>query len=174
MHHFAQARGCQHLHLVAPDIEVPAHLQQTGGVEAHGERAVGLVLDPLRRVKLEVPRALGGLMPHLAGRVEGLAVRVPTPAVAMLDLVAELAADADAEGIRDAFRAAAAEGPLAGILAVVEDERVSSDFVGRPESAVVDLPLVAVADRRLARVIAWYDNEWGYSARCIDMIRVVA
>jgi glyceraldehyde 3-phosphate dehydrogenase len=109
-------------------------------------------------------------MPHLAGRVEGLAVRVPTPAVAMLDLVAELGADADAEGIRDAFRAAAAGGPLAGMLAVVEDERVSSDFVGRPESAVVDLPLVAVADRRLARVIAWYDNEWGYASRLADLV----
>jgi glyceraldehyde 3-phosphate dehydrogenase len=129
-------------------------------------RAAALNIVP---VTTTAPRALGGLMPGLAGRVEGLAIRVPTPAVAMLDLVAELAADADAEALRDAFRAAAA-GPLAGIVAAVEDERVSSDFVGRPESAVVDLPLVAVADRRLARVIAWYDNEWGYASRLADLV----
>jgi glyceraldehyde 3-phosphate dehydrogenase len=114
-------------------------------------------------------RALEGLMPALAGRVEGMAVRVPTPAVALLDLVAELAADAGAGAVRDAFRAAAA-GPLAGLVAAVEDERVSSDFLGRPESAVVDLPLVAVAGGRLARVVAWYDNEWGYASRLADLV----
>ncbi len=129
-------------------------------------RAAALNLVP---VPTTAARALETLMPALAGRVEGLAVRVPTPAVALLDLVAELTAEADAGAVRDAFRAAAA-GPLAGIVAVVEDELVSSDFLGRAESAVVDLPLVAVAGGRLARVAAWHDNEWGYASRLADLV----
>jgi len=116
------------------------------------------------------PRALGRVLPGLAGRVEGMAVRVPTPAVAMLDLVAHLARDADAEAVREGLRRAAAEGPLAGVLAVTDEELVSSDFVGSPHSAVVDLPLVAVAGGRLARVVAWYDNEWGYATRLVELV----
>jgi glyceraldehyde 3-phosphate dehydrogenase len=116
------------------------------------------------------PRAVGEVLPALAGRVEGLAVRVPTPAVAMLDLSAALAAEATAEAVRRAFRAAAAEGPLAGVLAVSDEELVSSDFVGSPFSAVVDMPLVQVAGGRLVRVVAWYDNEWGYATRLADLV----
>ena len=116
------------------------------------------------------PRALGRVLPGLAGRVEGMAVRVPTPAVAMLELVAHLARAAVAEAVRDALRRAAAEGPLAGVLAATDEELVSSDVVGSPFSAVVDLPLVAVAGGRLARVVAWYDNEWGYATRLVELV----
>jgi glyceraldehyde 3-phosphate dehydrogenase len=114
-------------------------------------------------------RTLGLLMPDLAGRIEGFAVRVPTPAVAMMDLVADLETTATPEAIRQAFRHAAA-GPMAGWLGVADDELVSSDFIGDPRSAVIDLPLVQVADGGLARVVAWYDNEWGYAHRLADLL----
>jgi glyceraldehyde 3-phosphate dehydrogenase len=112
--------------------------------------------------------SLGLLLPELEGRVAGFAVRVPTPVVAMLDLVADLEREAGAEAVRQAFRAAAG-GELAGWLGVTEEELVSSDFVNDPRSAVVDLPLVQVTGS-LARVVAWYDNEWGYAHRLADLL----
>jgi glyceraldehyde 3-phosphate dehydrogenase len=115
------------------------------------------------------PRTLGLVLPALAGRVEGFAVRVPTPAVAMMDLAADLETQTTPEAIRQAFRDAAA-GPMAGFLGVTDEELVSSDFAGDPRSAVVDLPLVQVADGGLARVVAWYDNEWGYAHRLADVL----
>ena len=115
------------------------------------------------------PGALAGLVPSLAGRIEGLAIRVPVGAVAMLDLAVELKRDASAETLAAAFRRAA-EGPLAGLLGVTDEELVSSDFIGDTRSAVVDLPLLLVADRRLARIVAWYDNEWGYAHRLADLL----
>ncbi len=118
-------------------------------------------------------RTLGLVLPDLAGRIEGFAVRVPTPAVAMMDLAAELAAEATPEAVRQAFRDAAA-GPMAGFLGVTDEELVSSDFIGDPRSAVVDLPLVQVAGGGLARVVAWYDNEWGYAHRLADLLERLA
>jgi glyceraldehyde 3-phosphate dehydrogenase len=117
--------------------------------------------------------ALGLILPELAGRVDGFAVRVPTPAVALLDLVAEVERDAPAEAVRDAYRAAAA-GPLAGLLGVSDEPLVSSDFVGDPRSAVIDLPLVQSVGGRLVRVVAWYDNEWGYANRLADLLERLA
>ena len=118
-------------------------------------------------------RAVGLILPALAGRIDGFAVRVPTPVVALLDLTAELDRDASAEAVREAYRAAAA-GPLAGLLGVSDDELVSSDFVNDPRSAVVDLPLVQVVGERLVRVVAWYDNEWGYANRLADLLERIA
>jgi glyceraldehyde 3-phosphate dehydrogenase len=117
--------------------------------------------------------ALGEVLPDLAGKVEGFSVRVPTPAVAMLDFVAELAVETTAAALREAFRAAA-EGPLARLLGVTDEEPVSSDFIGEPRSAVVDLPLVQVSGGRLSRVVAWYDNEWGYANRLADLLALLA
>jgi len=114
-------------------------------------------------------RALGLILPELAGRIDGFAVRVPTPVVALLDLVADLERDTTAEEIRAAYREAAA-GRLAGVLGVTDDELVSTDFVNDPRSAVVDLPLVQVVDGRMVRVVAWYDNEWGYANRLADLL----
>jgi glyceraldehyde 3-phosphate dehydrogenase len=121
-------------------------------------------------------QALGQVLPVLAGRIDGFAVRVPTPAVAMLDLVADVERDAPAEAVRRAYREAAA-GPLQGMLGVTDEELVSSDFVNDPRSAVVDLPLVqTVGDGtgRLVRVVAWYDNEWGYASRLADLLQLLA
>jgi glyceraldehyde 3-phosphate dehydrogenase len=117
--------------------------------------------------------ALGLILPALAGRIDGFAVRVPTPSVALLDRVVDLERDASAVAIRAAFRAAA-EGPMAGLLGVTEEPLVSSDFVSDPRSAVVDLPLVQVSGGRLARVVAWYDNEWGYANRLADLLARLA
>ncbi|HEV7672820.1 MAG TPA: glyceraldehyde 3-phosphate dehydrogenase NAD-binding domain-containing protein [Thermoanaerobaculia bacterium] len=115
------------------------------------------------------PGALAELVPSLAGRIEGLAIRVPTAAVAMLDLAVELERDATKEALAEAFRRAAS-GPLAGLLGVTDEELVSSDFIGDPRSAVVDLGLLQVADLRLARIVAWYDNEWGYAHRLAELL----
>jgi glyceraldehyde 3-phosphate dehydrogenase (phosphorylating) len=118
------------------------------------------------------PGALARVMPEL-GRIEGLAVRVPTPAVAMLDLVAEVARPVSAEEVRAAFHAAA-QGEMGRVLGVTEEELVSSDFVGDPRSAIVDLPLVQVAGNHLVRAVAWYDNEWGYANRLLDLLLALA
>jgi glyceraldehyde 3-phosphate dehydrogenase (phosphorylating) len=136
-------------------------------------RAAGLNIVP---ASTTAPEALGGLIPELAGRIEGLAVRVPTPMVALLDLVAEVEREATAEAVRQAFRDAAG-GRLTGLLGVTEEELVSSDFVNDPRSAVVDLPLVQIVDGglgRLVRVMAWYDNEWGYAHRLADLLGLLA
>lgn len=137
-------------------------------------RAAGLNIVP---TSTTAPEALGQLIPELAGRVEGLAVRVPTPMVAMLDLVAELEREATAETVRQAFRDAAdrtAGSPMAGVLGVTEEELVSSDFINDPRSAVVDLPLVQTVAGGLTRVVAWYDNEWGYATRLADLLSRMA
>ena len=133
-------------------------------------RAAALNIIP---TSTTAPEALGLVLPELAGRIDGFAVRVPTPAVAMLDLVAELEAEVTAEEVRRAFREAAA-GELDGVLGVCEEELVSSDFVNDPRSAVVDLPLVQVTGGHLARIVAWYDNEWGYTHRLADLLERLA
>jgi len=133
-------------------------------------RAAALNIVPTATTAAE---AVGGLLPALAGRLGGLAVRVPTPAVALLDLVAETEREASAEAVRAAYREAAA-GPLAGLLGVSDEELVSSDFINDPRSAVIDLPLIESLDGRLVRVMAWYDNEWGYAHRLADLLALLA
>ena len=112
--------------------------------------------------------ALDRVLPELAGRIQGYAVRVPTPNVSLIDLVAELRGDPSSSAVNQAFSQAAA-GPLAGILAVSEEPLVSSDFMGDPHSAIVDLPLTQSLDGKLVRVVAWYDNEWGHASRLADL-----
>ncbi len=131
-------------------------------------RAAALNIVPTSTTAAE---SLGDLLPPLAGRIGGLAVRVPTPAVALLDLVAEVEREAPAEAVRDAYREAAT-GPLAGLLGVSDEELVSSDFINDPRSAVIDLPLVESLDGRLVRIMAWYDNEWGYAHRLADLLEL--
>jgi glyceraldehyde 3-phosphate dehydrogenase len=116
--------------------------------------------------------ALGRVLPDLAGSIQGFAVRVPTPNVSLIDLVAELREGPSSSAVNEVFREAAA-GPLAGILAVSEEPLVSSDFLGDPHSAIVDLPLTQSLDGRLQRVVAWYDNEWGHASRLADLVELV-
>lgn len=117
-------------------------------------------------------RAISLVLPELEGKLDGMAVRVPTPDVSLVDLVAEVAQDATADAVNDAFRAAS-RGPLGGFLRVEEAPLVSVDFTGEAASSVVDARSTSVMDRRLVKVLAWYDNEWGYSARVADLVRHV-
>jgi len=113
------------------------------------------------------------VMPEMVGRVEGLAMRVPVVAGSLVDLTVSLARPAGRDAVADAFRAAEG-GPLAGILGTTDEELVSSDFIGDPRSAVVDLPLLSLAGDRLLRVVAWYDNEWGYTNRLAELLARLA
>src|SRR5437870_11309665 len=114
--------------------------------------------------------AVGLVMPKLKGKLDGTAIRVPTINVSVIDLVAELEKPASVQAVNDAFREAAA-GRMRGILDVTDEELVSSDFNGNPHSSIVDLPSTALIDGSLVKVLAWYDNEWGYSCRVRDLIR---
>src|SRR5437667_1037448 len=114
--------------------------------------------------------AVGLVMPKLKGKLDGPAIRVPTINVSVIDLVAELEKPASVQAVNDAFREAAA-GRMRGILDATDEELVSSDFNGNPHSAIVDLPSTTVVDGSLVKVLAWYDNEWGYSCRVRDLIR---
>jgi glyceraldehyde 3-phosphate dehydrogenase len=112
-------------------------------------------------------------IPELKGKLDGVAIRVPTPNVSVVDLTTQLAKEASAEAINDAFRKAA-EGPMKGVLAVETSELVSIDFRGNPHSSIVDSPLTKVVDGTLAKVFSWYDNEWGFSCRMRDLIKYMA
>jgi glyceraldehyde 3-phosphate dehydrogenase len=117
-------------------------------------------------------KALKEVLPAMAGRLDGMAIRVPTPNVSLVDLTSRLERKASAKDVNDAFRAAAA-GPLKGILAVSDEPLVSCDFNGDRHSATVDAPLTT-ASGDLVKVMAWYDNEMGYSQRLLDLARFVA
>ena len=112
-------------------------------------------------------------IPELKGKLDGVAIRVPTPNVSIVDLTVELQKNATAEDINAAFKQAAA-GPMKGILSVSEEELVSLDFRGNPHSSIVDAPLTKVVDGNLAKVFAWYDNEWGFSNRMKDLLHFMA
>lgn len=118
-------------------------------------------------------RAVGKVLPELNGKLNGFALRVPVPTVSVVDLTAELARAVTVDDVNDWFRAAAAEGPLKGILNVCEEPLVSGDFKGDPHSATVDLPSTMVIEGNLVKVVAWYDNEWGYAARLVDLIAML-
>ena len=109
-------------------------------------------------------------LPSLAGKFGGLSVRVPTPVVSMSDFAVLLKRDTTIEEINDVFRTAAGQPFYQGILAVTEEELVSSDFKGNSHSAIVDLPLTNVVGGNLVKVVAWYDNEWGYSNRLVELV----
>ncbi|HHW61588.1 MAG TPA: type I glyceraldehyde-3-phosphate dehydrogenase [Syntrophomonadaceae bacterium] len=112
--------------------------------------------------------AVGLVIPALQGKLDGMAVRVPTPNVSLVDLTVELEKPASVEAINNAYKKAAA-GSMKGILKYTEEPLVSRDYNGEPCSSVVDGPLTMVMDDKLAKVIAWYDNEWAYSLRVIDL-----
>jgi len=111
--------------------------------------------------------AVGLVLPELKGKLDGIAIRVPTANVSVVDLTAELAKPATAAAVNDAFRAAAA-GPLKGILDATDEELVSVDFNGNAHSSIVDLPLIQVLDGTLISIATWYDNEMGYSTRLAE------
>jgi len=119
-------------------------------------------------------KAVGLVLPRLVGKLDGCAVRVPTPNVSMVDLVAHVAKETSADEVNDAFRAAAAAEPLEGILAVSDEPLVSIDYNGNPHSSTVDAGFTSVVGGTLVQVMSWYDNEMGYSTRLKDLSELVA
>ncbi|MBN8729336.1 MAG: type I glyceraldehyde-3-phosphate dehydrogenase [Acidobacteria bacterium] len=118
-------------------------------------------------------KAIGLVMPELKGKLDGYAMRVPTPNVSVVDLVAVMKTEVTAEAVNAALKAAA-EGPLKGILAFTMDPVVSTDMLRNPNSSIVDGQLTKVVGGTLLKVVAWYDNEWGYSNRVIDLVGFLA
>ena len=116
--------------------------------------------------------AVGEVLPELKGKLDGFAMRVPTPNVSVVDLNAILDKKTTGEEVNAALREAAA-GPLKGILAVSDAELVSIDFSGNPYSSIVDAPYTKVMDGDFLKVLSWYDNEWGYASRCVDLLRKI-
>jgi glyceraldehyde 3-phosphate dehydrogenase len=114
-------------------------------------------------------RAIGLVMPELKGKIDGVAVRAPVPTGSLTDFVVHLGADVTTEQVNDAFRAAAA-GPLAGLLEYTTDEIVSSDIEQNPASCIFDSKLTMAPGGPMAKVFGWYDNEWGYSCRLVDLV----
>jgi glyceraldehyde 3-phosphate dehydrogenase len=118
-------------------------------------------------------KALALVIPDLKGKFDGFSLRVPTPTVSVVDFTADVARATSAEELNDAFRTAAA-GPMKGILGVSDEPLVSSDFRGDSRSSIIDAASTMVLGGTMVKVIAWYDNEWGYSSRCADLVRMVA
>jgi glyceraldehyde 3-phosphate dehydrogenase len=116
--------------------------------------------------------AVGEVLPELKGRLDGFSMRVPTPNVSVVDLVALLDKKTTGDDVNAALKGAA-EGPLKGLLQYSTDELVSIDFRGNPHSSIVDAPYTKVMDGDFVKVVSWYDNEWGYSNRCVDLLRLL-
>ena len=117
-------------------------------------------------------KATALVMPELKGKIDGIAIRVPTPDVSFTDLAVVIEKPVTVAQVNAAFKKAA-DGPMSGILQYTEEELVSSDFIGSPYSCIIDAKSTNVVDGLLLKVSGWYDNEWGYSCRCVDLLRYV-
>ncbi len=188
-HHVISNASCT-TNGLAPVIKV---LHDTFGVErglmstihsyTNDQKVMDVVHKDLRRARAAamniIPTSTGAayavsrVMPEMEGKLHGMAFRVPVSTVSLVDLVVDLAAEVTAERVNEAFRVAA-EGPLAGILAYSTDPLVSSDFKGNTASSVVDALSTMVIGGCMTKVLAWYDNEWGYSCRLADLAAYVA
>ena len=119
-------------------------------------------------------KATALVIPEVKGKIDGISIRVPTPDVSLVELTVEVEKATTIAEVNAAFTAAAASGPLKGILGVSDEELVSIDYVGNPHSCVIDLHSTNVIDGTLVKASGWYDNEWGYSTRCVDLIEMLA
>ena len=117
-------------------------------------------------------KATALVMPELKGKIDGIAIRVPTPDVSFTDLAVVIEKPTTVAEVNAAFKAAA-NGPMSGILEYTEEELVSSDFIGNPHSCIIDAKSTNIVDGLLLKVSGWYDNEWGYSCRCADLMRYI-
>lgn len=188
-HHIVSNASCT-TNCLAPVVKT---LHETFGVEralmttthayTNDQRILDLMHTDLRRARAAamniVPtttgaaKAIGLVIPELRGKIHGLSVRVPTATVSLVDLVADLKRSATAEEINKEIKKAA-EGHLKGIMAYCDKPLVSSDFRGHPASAIVDAMSTVVIEGKMAKVLAWYDNEWGYSCRVADLAAFMA
>ena len=117
-------------------------------------------------------KATSLVLPELKGKIDGISIRVPTPDVSLTELTVEVERATTIQEVNDAFRAAS-EGPLQGILAYATEPLVSSDYIGNPHSCILDSLSTNVVDGTLVKISGWYDNEWGYSSRCVDLLRFI-
>ncbi|HSB11407.1 MAG TPA: type I glyceraldehyde-3-phosphate dehydrogenase [Blastocatellia bacterium] len=118
-------------------------------------------------------KAIGLVLPELKGKLDGISLRVPTPNVSIVDFVAEVATNTTKEEVNAAMKKAA-EGPMRGILKYSEEPLVSVDFRGNSHSSILDAPYTSVIEGNLVKLLSWYDNEWGYSCRVVDLIKYLA
>ena len=118
-------------------------------------------------------KATALVIPEVKGKIDGISIRVPTPDVSIVELTVEVEKATTIADVNAAFKAAAASGPLKGILAYCEEELVSIDYVGNPHSSIIDAKCTNVIDGTLVKVSSWYDNEWGYASRCVDLLTYV-
>ena len=134
--------------------------------DLRGARAAALSIVPYSS---GAAKALGKVIPSLDGKLTGYSLRVPVPVVSIVDLTVTLSRDVTAEEVNDAFRKAAASGPLKGILGYSDEPLVSSDYQGDPRSSIIDGLSTLVIGGRMVKILAWYDNEWGFSNRLVDL-----
>ncbi len=146
------------------------NLQDAPHKDLRRARAAALSLIP---TSTGAAKAVGLVLPELNGKLNGFAVRAPVPTGSVVDLTFEAARETSVEEINGALRAAAESGPMAGILEYTEDPIVSADIVANPHSSIADALLTSVIDGTLVKVVSWYDNEWGYSNRVVDLVQKV-
>lgn len=183
-HHIVSNASCT-TNCLAPVTKV---LQESFGIErglmttihsyTNDQRTLDLMHSDLRRARTAamniIPtttgaaKAIGLVMPELKGKLHGLSLRVPTSTVSIVDLVVDLSKSASVEAVNDALKTAAA-GALKGILNYCDEPLVSTDFRGNAASSIVDAPSTVVMEGKMAKVLSWYDNEWGYSCRVGDL-----
>jgi glyceraldehyde 3-phosphate dehydrogenase len=119
-------------------------------------------------------KATSLVIPEVKGKIDGIAIRVPTPDVSIVELTVEVEKATTIADVNAALKAASEAGPLKGILAYTEIELVSCDYIGNPHSCIIDAKNTNVIDGTMVKLSGWYDNEWGYSSRCVDLLRLVA
>jgi glyceraldehyde 3-phosphate dehydrogenase len=144
------------------------NLQDAPHKDLRRARAAAINLVP---TSTGAAKAVGLVLPELNGKLHGFAVRAPVPTGSVVDLTFEAQRETSVEEVNEAFKAVADQGDLAGILRYTEDPIVSTDIAGDPYSSIVDGLLTAVIDGTLVKVVSWYDNEWGYSNRCVDLVQ---
>ena len=145
-------------------------IHDAGHKDLRRARAAALSMIP---TSTGAAKAVGLVLPELAGKLDGIAIRVPTADVSVVDLVALVERDTSGEEVNQALRKAA-DGAMTGILQVCDEELVSVDFLGNTHSSIVDAPNTKVLERRLVKVLSWYDNEWGYANRVADVAALLA
>ena len=134
-------------------------------------RAAALSLIP---TTTGAAKATALVIPEVKGKIDGISIRVPTPDVSITELAVEVERGTTIAEVNAAFKAAAASGPLKGVLAYTEEELVSSDYIGNPHSCILDAKNTNVIDHTMVKLSGWYDNEWGYASRCVDLLRHLA
>jgi len=187
-HHIISNASCT-TNCLAPAVKV---IHQEFGIEkafmttihayTNDQRILDFPHKDLRRARAaavsQIPtttgaaKAVGIVIPELKGKIDGIAIRVPTPNVSLVDLVALLKKDVTIEDVNEAFRKAS-EGKLKGILQYTEEPLVSVDYMANPHSSIVDGLFTRVVDNNLVKILAWYDNEWGYSCRLKDLAKYI-